>query len=201
MYLFLSSNDHSRIIVTSLHTKVKWYMDKKAGKLFTNFAFSSRLLHNRERTEPVDRRDLVQQRNACTVASRPLLFCTFCDIMLVDQVQQGIVVWGKGGWPCFLAFEWKKKALSPQTGCGERAHPLAAPWTLSKDSGAPCLPTQSLQIAVVPQWHCADLRMHMTSAVRHYGGALLFLKPARTITSRFFCQNYAWTFFFNLQSK
>lgn len=110
----------------------------------------------------------------CTVAPRPLLFCTFCDIMLVDQVQQGTLVSGKGGWPCILAFEWKKKALSRQTGCGERAHPLAAPWTLSKDSGAPCLPTQPLQIAVVLSRHCADLWMRVTSALRHDDEALLF---------------------------
>lgn len=59
----------------------------------------------------VSRPERSRPARRCTVASRPLLFCTFCDIMLIDQVQQGTLVWGKGGWPCILAFPVEKDGI------------------------------------------------------------------------------------------
>lgn len=116
-----------------------------------------------------------------TAALRPLLFYTFCDITLVDEVQQGMVVWGEGGWPCILAFEWKKKALSPQTGGVESERTHSQPLEYSPRTAVPCFPTQPVQIAVVLPRHCADLCMRMTSALRHYvEAALLFTNPLTT---------------------
>lgn len=124
-------------------------------------------------------------------------------------MQQGMVVWGEGGWPCILAFEWKKKALSPQTGGVESERTHSQLLEYSPRTAVPCFPTQPVQIAVVLPRHCADLCMRMISALRQYvEAALLFTNPpttgfgwtswnfAKQIEGRRKCFNYENDFFF-----